>query len=182
MTAFKCFKKAAEQGHVKAQFELAKCYDIGFGVMSDMQQALFWYRKAAEKGHTDAIKRLSEISKRNLKKNNNKKKSGCFITTAVCNSLNKKDDCYELQMFRKFRDNWLLKQIDGEKLIAEYYRIAPSIVNEIDKCPDSKIIYNNIWNYYLRKCLTMIENNENEKCKQLYIMMVQSLKQKYYND
>ena len=182
MTAFKCFKKAAEQGHVQAQFELAKCYDIGFGVTSDMQQALFWYRKAAENGHTDAIKRLSEISNRNSKKSINKKKSGCFITTAVCNSSNKIDDCYELQMFRRFRDNWLLKQIDGEKLIAEYYRIAPSIVNEIDKCPDSKIIYNNIWNYYLRKCLTMIENNENEKCKQLYIMMVQSLKQKYYND
>ena len=83
-------------------------------------------------------------------------------------------------MFRRFRDNWLLCQTDGEDLISEYYYTAPLIVNEINKYPNSKKIYRSIWDNYLSKCLTMIENNKNNECKQLYILMVRNLKQKYY--
>lgn len=106
---------------------------------------------------------------------------GCYITTAVCCKDNKGDDCYELTMFRDFRDNWLMYQKDGNALIERYYKIAPQIVKNIDLENNSNFIYDEINNKYLKNCLKMIENKEYEECKKLYIEMVESLEKKYLN-
>lgn len=105
--------------------------------------------------------------------------SGCYITTAVCACLNKSDDCYELNAFRSFRDNWLKKQADGENLIADYYKIAPLIVAKIDSLPNSAEIYHFIWKKYLKSCLNFIEGGNNQACKNLYVKMVKILKATY---
>ena len=47
--AEKWFRKAAEQGHVKAQLQLGKTY-----VERDVSESLKWYQKAAEQGDTEA--------------------------------------------------------------------------------------------------------------------------------
>lgn len=52
--AVKWYTKAAEQGHISAQYILAMCYDNGDGVTEDKSEAVKWYTKAAEQGHTDA--------------------------------------------------------------------------------------------------------------------------------
>lgn len=108
-----------------------------------------------------------------------KKDSGCFITTAVCGSLGRSDDCYELSCFRKFRDNWLLNQDDGSKLVQEYYDIAPEIVKKINEQSSSDRIYRSIWENYLKPCLKFLEGNENEKCKRTYMEMVNNLRAKF---
>ena len=41
----------------------------------------------------------------------------CYITTAVCKSLNKPDDCYELNLLREYRDQYLMRTKDGEILV-----------------------------------------------------------------
>ena len=66
------------------------------------------------------------------------KKNGCFITTATCAEYGKPDNCYELTMFRKFRDEWLSKQPDGLKLIEEYY---PSIISSYSPTPGDTRIF-----------------------------------------
>ena len=43
--------KAAERGHVEAQFHLALMYSRGKGVLCDQASALMWLRRAAEQGH-----------------------------------------------------------------------------------------------------------------------------------
>jgi TPR repeat protein len=48
------FRKAAEQGHTRAQYNLAILYHIGIGVRRSDAQAKKWFRKAAEQGHGDA--------------------------------------------------------------------------------------------------------------------------------
>jgi len=48
------FKKAAEQGHMNAQFILGSLYDKGEDVLQDRAVAAKWYRKAAEQGHAQA--------------------------------------------------------------------------------------------------------------------------------
>ena len=109
-----------------------------------------------------------------------KAKGGCFITTAVCQSLNKGDDCYELQKFREFRDNWLKKQPDGYFLIREYYEIAPLILHKIMTTEEKpKDMFKYLWNNYLNKCLTLIESQSYSEAKDLYIKMVTELKKKY---
>jgi TPR repeat protein len=48
------YRKAAEQGHAGAQFNLGLIYARGLGVKQDDAQAVYWYRKAAEQGHAGA--------------------------------------------------------------------------------------------------------------------------------
>jgi TPR repeat protein len=52
--AVKWYRKAAEQGHADAQYNLGVMYYKGQGVPQDYTEALKWYRKAAEQGHADA--------------------------------------------------------------------------------------------------------------------------------
>ena len=65
----------------------------------------------------------------------------CFITTAVCLTMGKPDNCEELTLMRSFRDEWLRDQPDGEALIADYYKTAPGIVEKINQQPERKAIY-----------------------------------------
>ncbi len=48
------FRKAAEQGHAGAQYNLGVCYKSGRGVTQDYNEAVRWYRKAAEQGQAGA--------------------------------------------------------------------------------------------------------------------------------
>jgi uncharacterized protein len=52
--AARWFRKAAEQGHVDAQYNLGDAYYYGQGVPQDYAEAAWWYRKAAEQGHASA--------------------------------------------------------------------------------------------------------------------------------
>lgn len=104
---------------------------------------------------------------------------GCFITTAVCDSLGKSDDCYELTTFRHFRDNWLAHEPEGKLLIEQYYRIAPRIVWNINSSANASDVYSSIWQQYLEPCLHFIENKDFANCKQLYVMMVSELQKTY---
>lgn len=101
--------------------------------------------------------------------------SGCYITTAVCEEYGKPDDCYELTTFRNFRDNWLKNQPDGKALISRYYETAPAIVEQINRQPNREEILQGLNENYLSKCLTYIEAGDNEKCKDLYVSMMNHL-------
>lgn len=107
------------------------------------------------------------------------KRKSCYITTAVCETFGKPDDCYELEMFRRYGDTYLMEQPNGEELIQEYYNLAPTIVKHIGKKPERKEIYAGIWETYLKPCMRMIEEGKNEECKDLYIRMVRDLQKKY---
>ncbi|MDR2855311.1 MAG: sel1 repeat family protein [Methanomicrobiales archaeon] len=52
--AVEWFTKAADQGHVDAQFYLGQCYRAGNGVEPDFEKAVEWYTKAADQGHAPA--------------------------------------------------------------------------------------------------------------------------------
>ena len=108
--------------------------------------------------------------------------SDCFITTAVVKYLNKPDNCYELNCLRKFRDEWLIKQDDGEQLVREYYQIAPQIVEAIEGESEVDRIYSSLWKDYISKCIGLIEKGDYEACKNLYIRMVEELKKVYLED
>ena len=52
--AVKLYKEAAEQGNVRAQYNLGLCYENGNGVEQSYTEAVRWYRKAAEQGDAEA--------------------------------------------------------------------------------------------------------------------------------
>ena len=157
-------------------------YAYGQGVAEDKTKAVKWLRKSADNGSEEAEKMLEQLedAKNNAASVNvSTSSSGCFITTAVCGTFNKPDDCYELTSFRNFRDNWLVNQPDGASLVQEYYRIAPGIVERINALADAKNIYMSIWQEYLKPCLTCIEDGNMQKCKEIYVDMVRNLQKKF---
>jgi TPR repeat protein len=52
------YRKAAEQGHAAAQFNLGSMYENGEGGLAKEAEAARWYRKAAEQNDDDAKKAL----------------------------------------------------------------------------------------------------------------------------
>ncbi len=103
----------------------------------------------------------------------------CFITTAVCASEGKPDDCEELTAFRAFRDNWLRQQPDGPALIEEYYDIAPGIVRCIDLTSDGTSRYEEIRMQYLNPCYEDLKAGRFGACKARYVSMVRALEKEY---
>ncbi len=104
---------------------------------------------------------------------------GCFITTATLTSIGKPDNCNELKVFRNFRDNWLAKQSDGQKLISEYYTIAPQIVKAINLQDDFNKIYNNLWKDSIEPCFKLIKDSSFEEAKKIYCKVVEELNKKF---
>lgn len=175
-------KKAAAADEPTAMAQLGNYYRTGAcGLQIDLAKARELLRRAAAYGHPNAVKELSALDKDGIGSPpvSTTQSSGCFITSAVCRTLNKPDDCYELSAFRAFRDQWLHNQPGGKELIAEYYQIAPKIVSAIDTRPDSQIIYHSILEKYLTPCLRYIETKQYEECKETYIEMVNNLRKQY---
>lgn len=138
-----------------------------------LQKALQFGAPETKQGARDLLKTIEQ------KEQEDANSGGCYITTAVCGSLGKSDDCYELMAFRDFRDSWLRRQEDGETLVSEYYATAPRIVSVIERLSDAKEIYRAIWNNYLAPCLGHIERKEFAQCKALYMQMVFDLKAQF---
>lgn len=103
----------------------------------------------------------------------------CYVTTAVCRSMNKPEDCYELNLLKAYRDDYLLKTEKGEELVREYYDIAPTIVKRIEKKENADEAYRQIWEEYLKPCIYFIEQGDNSSCSERYIKMVEELKEQY---
>ncbi|MFZ5354587.1 MAG: tetratricopeptide repeat protein [Bacillota bacterium] len=56
--AYFMFLKAAEQGHVKSQYIVGLMYEKGEGIGRDEKKAIEWYKKAADRGHEEALNKL----------------------------------------------------------------------------------------------------------------------------
>lgn len=157
-------KSEVAQTHVKRSVAEV----IGDTVVSVVETAGIVVEKVIDK----AIDFIERFPKLRLPWSSGGSGKGCYITTATLNYLNKPDDCYELNAFREFRDNWLSKQPGGIDLINRYYEVAPRIVELIDNSSNKEEIYNGLWLNYLSQCLNLIKSKEYEESKNLYIKMV----------
>ena len=174
------YKMAAEHGSGSAAYKLGELcanYELPFasdlGLTNEKRHPFYWFDKA------ESLKCDFEKVRSEWRIGSGGKSDSCFITTAVCDSFGKADDCYELTAFRNFRDKWLALQEDGKNLIAEYYDVAPKIVEKINSLSNSAEIYKNIWTDYLSECLKSIEDGDNLNCKKIYVEMVNTLKEKF---
>lgn len=105
---------------------------------------------------------------------NKGEEDNCFITTACIRYYNLPDNCYQLETLRFFRDNYLKNQKNGKELIQQYYSIAPNLIKLLNHHPDKKNLYKNIFHQINSAC-ALIEREENEKAKTLYVKVVSNL-------
>lgn len=63
ITAMKCFKAAAKQGYYDAHISIGKMYANGLGVDKDYDQAMYWWKLAAENKHPSAPTLINLLEK-----------------------------------------------------------------------------------------------------------------------
>ncbi|MGK7897187.1 MAG: DnaJ domain-containing protein [Xenococcus sp. (in: cyanobacteria)] len=128
----------------------------------------------------DVFDKILELAQDNLSSNQNqtKKKEGCFLTTACVNYAGLPDDCFELQVLRNFRDNYLASSVEGRNLIKQYYTEAPIIVDLINSDLQRELVLNEILET-VRKCVDYICCQRHSDALEYYTKMYYYLRNKY---
>lgn len=62
--AFRLYSKAADMGIKESLFNLGTCYDMGWGVEQNREEALKWYRKASAQGYKLADDMIDLLTKK----------------------------------------------------------------------------------------------------------------------
>jgi hypothetical protein len=98
------------------------------------------------------------------------------VATACIRAKGLSNDCYELKLLRKFRDEWVRTQANGAQEISIYYDIAPKIVDKLNQQENAEEIYNTIYNELILKCVKLIEDEKREEAYRLYKKVAFELK------
>lgn len=103
----------------------------------------------------------------------------CFLTTACMKHMkeNFDDNCYELDILRWFRDNFVSKEDKKE-----YYEKAPMIVAKINEEDDCNEIYNNIYDNVISVCVRAIEYGKYDFAYETYKKCVLDLEENYIDN
>jgi len=98
--------------------------------------------------------------------------AGCFISTAICVSMEKDDDCSELSILRDFRDNYLRNLPNGTQLIDEYYFKAPLLLEAINNRKDAQVLLKHLNYEFLAKAIQLIQKGKKRDALDIYIHMI----------
>ncbi|MBQ7776014.1 MAG: hypothetical protein IJ379_08835 [Lachnospiraceae bacterium] len=103
--------------------------------------------------------------------------SVCFLTTCCCKYKGLPDDCYELNIMRRFRDEVLLKSVSGKAIVEHYYEIAPFIVEKLEKNSNKNIILDEMYNTIL-EIVSLLEEGKEKDAFTKYVLLVYETEQK----
>lgn len=99
-----------------------------------------------------------------------KKKSGCYITSAACELKGLPDNCHQLTVLRNFRDSRLLRSVSGRRLVSQYYRTAPTIASSL-----SQRQLHRVWSV-VERCVAAVESGQYARAVRAYRQMVEQLR------
>ena len=123
--AVQYYLKAAEAGHVLAQYQMGTIYESGAGAEKDYAMAYKWYEKAAMQGHTEAAYKMGKAYTEGVHRIKDKARAldwyrraalkGCI---AVQYELGK-----EKYLVKEYKDalTWLQTAVNHGNLPANYY-------------------------------------------------------------
>lgn len=98
----------------------------------------------------------------------------CFLTTACVHYRGLPDDCLELRTLRDYRDQYLLQREDSRRLVAEYYVVAPVIVERIRRSRRPGSVYDYIYDRVTEAC-RQIGEAQPAAARSTYVGMVKKL-------
>lgn len=116
--------------------------------------------------------------KDDTQKEDSSSSSICYLTTACIKSMNLPDNCLELRILRNFRDKILMEDYTGRKVVKEYYKIAPLIVESINKREDSQSIWKSVYNN-IRKAVSLVKSRNFNSAFEHYKEMALNLKERH---
>ncbi len=186
----------------EARFQCGRLYEYGKGAFpQDLDKAAAFFAQARELGSKKAGAEYEKVESWKRKKASQKKSaktyqktsnystrtestrssddSSCFITTAVCRALQKGDDCEELMVMRRFRDDARVADPLLQEMIGEYYRVAPEIIQRIQASGQADAVYQQLWTDELCPVLRNLHHHEYRQAALGYIAMVERLSHQY---
>jgi TPR repeat protein len=116
---------AAEKGDRNAQFELARRYANGTGIMKNYREAIYWLKKSAEQGHTEAQFYLGWIYLHGKGVADNKHEALYWLEMAA-----QQNDAYSQYLSgRIYEDGFYHQfQVDTEKAEYWYHRACKNFI------------------------------------------------------
>ena len=186
----------------EARFQCGRLYEYGKGAFpQDLDKAAAFFAQARELGSKKAGAEYEKVESWKRKKASQKKSAKtyqktsnystrtestrssddrfCFITTAVCRALQKGDDCEELMVMRRFRDDARVADPLLQEMIGEYYRVAPEIIQRIQASGQADAVYQQLWTDELCPVLHNLHHHEYRQAALGYIAMVERLSHQY---
>jgi len=103
----------------------------------------------------------------------------CFLTTACVRAMGLPDDCQELTVLRRFRDEHLMKTFAGRAEVARYYRIAPQVVLAIRQAASPEAEGIAIYQSLVSPAVKSIEAGNFDEAFQHYRQTVLALAQRF---
>lgn len=119
-------------------------------------------RNVTEKDITDAEKMIN-------------KSSDCFITTVVVHILGYMDTYFVLDILRKFREQVMQPNPEYHMYLKNYDEIGPKIAACIETDPHKVEVAIDIYDKYLLRICTLINNNYYDEAIELYVDMTNAL-------
>ena len=104
---------------------------------------------------------------------------GCYITTATVDHLGFADDCDELNMLRMYRDKLAEEDPEFKKIVLEYYKTAPQIVEKISNSSDKDEVLDGLYADMILPVLSLLKQGKIEEAKTHYIKKYEELKAQY---
>lgn len=109
-----------------------------------------------------------------------KSNSGCFITTITCNILGYKDNCDTLTTLRKFRNDFLQKNLQYINILATYDAVGPIIARKLIKEECKSQIALNLYNLGISKVVDALNKNDFKGAIKTYETMTNLLIEGYH--
>ncbi len=107
------------------------------------------------------------------------KNGGCYLTTACVEARGLADDCEELTLMRRFRDEWLSKQPGGQAEIDRYYINAPHVVQAIRQSKDEREILDRLYREMVCPCVEAIRRGDYEEAHGLYALKALEMEKQF---
>ena len=103
-------------------------------------------------------------------------RSGCYLTSACMQHMSEDfdDKCYELELLRWFRDNFV-----SQEDIKHYYKVAPLIVQKIDVSGKRDKFYSQIYDKIVFPCVKDIEQGNYQSAYDRYKFSVKKLENRF---
>ena len=134
--------------------------------------------KKAAKRTTSKKKTYYRRPKPYKRKTRASKDDGCFLTTACVEYKGLPDNCFQLEILRKFRDSYVKALPGGAALLEEYYLKAPIIVKKLKNSNTHQEELLNLFNE-INRAVNLIRQGKYQKAVQLYTSISKQLEKKY---
>ncbi len=103
----------------------------------------------------------------------------CFLTTACVHHRQLPDDCDELETLRGLRDNYMMKNKEGQILVKEYGIIGPAVVSAIRNFQNRADIYEYLYQHLVLPSVKLIREDKKQEAVEYYACFVEAMKEKY---